>query len=124
MGCSVNDTVVVGSTGEFCAPYSRNALGGVGLRQLVLPIGMTISRLFVRHSGDQAVSEQSVTVTLDTVNTSLSLSIPTSSDSFTSNTTDSFHANAGQEISLHFISPVGSTASVIRNFTLLGVLDG
>jgi len=124
MGCSVGDTVAVGASGEFIAPMSRSSIGTSRIdRSLVLPIGMTIRNLIIEHNDDQAVSEMVCTMDLDSVPTALTLNIPIATAGNTSNLVNSFHGNLGQEITLHLVSPVGSTSARIFSFCMIGILD-
>ena len=121
----ISDTPAV-NTAEFVALPSTRATFGTteSARQTIIPIGMTISRFFVEHSNAQAVSTNPLNVRLDGVNTGLTVSIPTGTAGFTTDLINSFHADAGQLLSISSLSPVGSTAAIILSASVIGVLDG
>ena len=124
MGCVIDDTVIV-DTIEFAAPFQRKAMQGAeNNAQLTLPRGMTLHDLTVRHGNAQATLVQTVTVNLDTVNTSLTVDIPLAAAGNVQDTTNHVHANAGQELSVQFDSPATSTAAAVLSFTMMATLDG
>ena len=121
----MNDTPDVNSE-EFAAPFCRVAWGGTELqKQFVLPIGMTIRNLFVEQGGQQAVEDMNIMTRLEGADTTLELTILAGAGvGFVSNTTDSFHANAGDNIGWNAFVATGGTSAAIRSIAMLGYLDG
>ena len=123
LSVSGSDTVTVGTI-EFWCPFDQKVMATRLISSFITPVGMTVSDLFIEHNTAQAVSEQTVIVEKDATNTALTLNIPIATGGFTSDTTHSFHINAGQNISISFDSPAGSTAAQIRSVSMVGTLDG
>ena len=123
LGISGSDTVTVGTI-EFWSPFNTKGMATELISGWIVPVGMTVRDLFIEHSNAQAVSAQTVIVRVDGSNTALTLDIPTGIGGFTSDTTNSFHINRSQVLSISFDSPSGSTAAQIRSVSMVGILDG
>ena len=126
LGCGINDTPATNST-EFSCPFSRVGMGPneTTTRTFVVPVGMTIHTLRVLHGDQQDAGNTIITVRLDAADTTLTVTIVDSvAAGVISNTADRFHANAGQGISLTFVSGSGVTAALVVSYVMMGDLDG
>jgi len=124
MGIIPEDTPPVGIL-DFSGPFSRGGFtSNQSVRRFAMPFSCTLSRFFVKHNLNQDVLPMRCTVNLDGINTTLTLNIPVGGGtSPTSNIVDSFHCNAGQDISFEFDSPATSIASAIRSIAVMVIAD-
>ena len=118
LGTCFQDTVIVGTI-EFNCPFNRTTLANnEAARSIPMPVAGTLDNLFVTHQNEQAVSEQTITVKLNTNNTALAVNIPIATAGTTSDTSNSVAVAQGDLLSISFDSPSGSTAAFIVSVCL------